>query len=137
MKYLIIDLNFLVKNPQPPPPPGKYHPPSCESGPPKKLKSTSPTLFKNASKILGPPAEKGGGGGHYGKLQKSHKKSILKNFVIFTGKHCWGLFFIKVTGLQASNCIKKGLNTYFLVNIGKLIRTPILKNICKQLLLHF
>ena len=63
-------------------------------------------------------------------LEVFHKKAILKNFVIFTGKHlCWGLFFIKVAGLQASNCIKKGLqHRYFLVNIGKFLRTPILKN---------
>ena len=36
-----------------------------------------------------------------------HKKAILKNFVTFTGKClCWGFFFIKVAGLQVSNCIK-------------------------------
>ena len=41
-----------------------------------------------------------------------HKKAILKNFVIFTGKHlCWGLFFIKVAGPQASNFFKKGTST--------------------------
>ena len=59
-----------------------------------------------------------------------HKKGILKNFVIFTGKQlCWGLFFIKIASLQASNSIKKGLqHRYFLVNIGKFLRTPILKN---------
>ena len=58
-----------------------------------------------------------------------YKKAILKNFVIFTGEHLyWGLFLIKVAGLQASKCIKKGLQRkYFLVNIGKFIRTPILK----------
>ena len=48
-------------------------------------------------------------------MEVFHKKAILKNFVIFTGKHlCWGLFFIKVAGLQASNCIIKGLqHRYF------------------------
>ena len=43
-----------------------------------------------------------------------HKKTILKNFVTFTGKQlCWGLLFIKVADLQASNCIKKGLQQLF------------------------
>ena len=33
-----------------------------------------------------------------------HKKVILKNFVTFLETHlCWGLFFIKVAGLQASD----------------------------------
>ena len=74
----------------------------------------------------------------------SIKKAILTNFVIFTGKHlCWGLFFDKVAGLQASNfqaCnfIKKRLqHRYYLVKIGKSIRTPILRNIWEWLLLHF
>ena len=32
-------------------------------------------------------------------MEVFHKKAILKNFVIFTGKHlCWGLFFTKVVG---------------------------------------
>ena len=69
--------------------------------------------------------------------RRSIKKAILKHFVIFTGKHlCWGLFFNKVAGHQACNFIKKRLqHRYFLVNIRKFIRTPILKNICKRL--HF
>ena len=64
------------------------------------------------------------------------KKTILKHFVIFTGKQLhWDLFF-NVASHQACNFIKKKLqNRYFLVNIEKFIRTPILKNICKQL--HF
>ena len=68
-------------------------------------------------------------------LEVFHKKAILKYFVIFTGKHlCWSLFFNKVSSHQACNLIKKGLQQkYFLVNIRKLIRTPILKNICEQL----
>ena len=50
----------------------------------------------------------------------------------------WGVFFINVAGLQAADCIKKGLqHRYFLVNIGKFIRTPILKNIYERLLLSF
>ena len=66
-----------------------------------------------------------------------HKKAILKQFVIFTGKHlCWGLLFNKVAGHQDCNFIKKRLqHRYFLANIRKFIRRPILKNICKKL--HF
>ena len=68
----------------------------------------------------------------------STKKAILKHFGIFTGKHlCKGLFFNKVAGqlwLYACNFIKKRLqHRYFLVNIGKSIRRPILKNISEQL----
>ena len=41
-----------------------------------------------------------------------HKKAILKNFVISTGKHLfWGPFFIKFAGIQASNCILKDFGT--------------------------
>ena len=67
----------------------------------------------------------------------SIKKAILKHFVILTGKHlCWGLFFNKVASHQACNLIKKRLqHRYFPVNIGKCIRIPILKHICKRL--HF
>ena len=44
--------------------------------------------------------------------------------------------FNKVTGLQAYKFIKKRLQRRcFPVKIGKFLRTPILKNICKQLLL--
>ena len=59
---------------------------------------------------------------------------VLKNFVIFTGKHlCWGLFLIK---LQACKFIKKRLQHWcFLLHGKKFSRTPILKNIREQLLL--
>ena len=57
MKFLIIGLNFLVENPQAP---WKILPPLVTQAPPRK-KSTSPTLFKNASKILGLPCRKRGG----------------------------------------------------------------------------
>ena len=65
----------------------------------------------------------------------SIKQAILKHFVIFTGKHlCRGLFFNKVAGHEACNFIKKRLqHRYFLANIKKFIRRPILKNISKQL----
>ena len=62
------------------------------------------------------------------------EKGVLKNFTIFTRKHlCWSLFLIT---LQACNLLKKRLqHRCFLVNIAKFLRTPILKNICKRLLL--
>ena len=62
----------------------------------------------------------------------SIKKAILKHFLIFTGKHlCRGLFFNKVAGHQVCNFIKKRLqHRDYLVNIGKFMRRPILKNGC-------
>ena len=59
---------------------------------------------------------------------------VLKNFVIFTGKHlCWSLFLIK---LQAWKFIEKSLQHWcFPLHVKKLSRTPILKNIREQLLL--
>ena len=54
------------------------------------------------------------------------KKAVLKNFAIFTGK------------LQACNFIEKRLqHSCFPLNIAKLLKTPILKNIYKWLLLIF
>ena len=45
--------------------------------------------------------------------------------------------FNKVAGLQAYNVIKKRLqHRCSPVNIMKILRTPILKNICERLLLH-
>ena len=60
------------------------------------------------------------------------EKSALKNISIFTGKHlCWSLFSIK---LEVFNFIKKALqHRFFLV---KVLRTPNLKTISKQLLLN-
>ena len=65
----------------------------------------------------------------------SIKKGILKHFVIFAGKHiCRGLLFNKIAGHQACNSIKKRLrHRYYLANISKFIRRPILKNISERL----
>ena len=58
-----------------------------------------------------------------------HKKAVLKSFAIFTGKHlCWNLFFNKNVSLQGPSFIKKRLE--------KFLRTTILENICKRLLLR-
>ena len=61
----------------------------------------------------------------------SVKKTALKNFAKFTGKHlCWSIFFNKNAGLQACNFIQKRLKQgCFPDNI------PILKNVCERLLL--
>ena len=62
----------------------------------------------------------------------SVKKGILKNFVIFTGKHLfWSLFFAR----RPANLLKKDSNTVvFHMNIAKFLRTTILKNFCEWLL---
>ena len=56
---------------------------------------------------------------------------VLKNFVIFTGKHlCWRLF------LQTFKFIEKRLqHWYFPLHVRKFLRTSILKNISEGLLL--
>ena len=58
-----------------------------------------------------------------------HKKAVLKNFALFTGKHlCWNLCFNKNAGLQAWSFIKKRLqHRCFLANIEKILRTLIMK----------
>ena len=71
-------------------------------------------------------------------FRSSHqKKAILKHFVIFTGKHLCNVqasIFNRVAGHQACNFIKKRLqHRYFLANIKKFIRRPILKNISEWL----
>ena len=64
----------------------------------------------------------------------SVKTDVLKNFANFTGKHmCQSLFIVS---LKACNFIKKKLqHKCFPIIIANLLRAPILKNICKQLLL--
>ena len=51
---------------------------------------------------------------------------VLKNFVIFTGKHlCWSLFLIK---LPACRFMEKRLQHWcFSLHVKKFLRTPILK----------
>ena len=57
------------------------------------------------------------------------KKGVLKNFANFTGKHlCWSLFFNKVARPQAPTQMCS-------CEISKILRTPILKNICGRLLI--
>ena len=67
-------------------------------------------------------------------LQVLYKKVVLKSFEIFTTKYLsWSFSVIK-----ACIIIKERLQHRCCpVNIAKLLRTPILKNICKRLLLTF
>ena len=57
---------------------------------------------------------------------------VLKNFSKFTGKWlCQSLFLNKVAGLRPETFEKKRLwHRCFLVNSGKLLRTPFLQNTC-------
>ena len=67
------------------------------------------------------------------------KKGVLKNFANFTWKYlCWCLFFNKTVCLRPAVLLKKRLrHRCFPVKFTKFLRTPILKNIWEQLVLHF
>ena len=66
------------------------------------------------------------------------KNSYEKFRIIHRKTYVLESLFNKVAGLQAWNfIIKKHQHRFFLVNIVKFIRAPILKNICEQLLLYF
>ena len=58
--------------------------------------------------------------------RRSIKKSVLKVFTKFTGKHlCQSLFFNKVADLTPATLLKKRLwHRYFSVNFVKFLRTP-------------
>ena len=62
------------------------------------------------------------------------KKAVPKNFVIFTEKQlCWSPFLIK---LQACKFIEKRLQHWcFPLHVRKFLRTPILKNSERLLLI--
>ena len=63
------------------------------------------------------------------------KKGVLKNFSNFTEKHlCWSLF-LQPSGLQLIKKILQG--SCFHVNFATILRTFLLKNIRKRLLLMF
>ena len=60
----------------------------------------------------------------------------LKKLANFTGKHlCWSLFVIKLQFFSLQFFKKRLQHKCFPVKFEKLLRTPILKNICKRLLL--
>ena len=64
----------------------------------------------------------------------SVKKAVHKNFAIFTRKHlCWSFFLMK---LQAYRKQRLQHRCFPVINT-KFLRTPLLKDICKQLLMKF
>ena len=66
----------------------------------------------------------------------SVRKSVLRNFAKFTGKHlCQGLFFNKVAGLRPVTLLKKSPWHCFPVNFAKSLRIPFLENTSGRLLL--
>ena len=62
---------------------------------------------------------------------------VLKNFVTFTGERlCWILFLIELQVFRAATSLKRDSSTcFFPVKFAKFLTNPILKNICKRLLL--
>ena len=71
--------------------------------------------------------------GKYKNYLEAATGGVLKNLVIFTGKHlCWSHFLIK---LQSCNYGKETPTQVFSLHIRKFLKTPILKNISKRLLL--
>ena len=69
-------------------------------------------------------------------LELFYKKAVLKNLAIFTGKPlCRSHFLIKLQAFKPINLLKRDSYTDVFIKVGKLLRTPILKNLCEQLLL--
>ena len=75
-------------------------------------------------------------------LRSSHRrcsieKAVRKNSTIFAGKHlCRCLSFNKVARLRPETLLKRRLqDKCFPMNIAKFLMEPILKNICRRLLL--
>ena len=64
------------------------------------------------------------------------KKSVLRNFAKFTGKHlCQSLYLNKVSGLWPETLLKQRLwRRCFPVNFGKFLRTPFLTEHLRWLL---
>ena len=67
----------------------------------------------------------------------SVRKSVLKNFANFTGKQlCWSLFLWNGRSPACKFFEKRLQHKCFPVKFVKLLKTSILKNICKRLLLE-
>ena len=67
----------------------------------------------------------------------SVKRGVLKNFANDTGKYlCWSLFLIMLQGLNFATFLKRDSNWSVFLWSMQIFRTPILKNICKWLLLY-
>ena len=71
-------------------------------------------------------------------LQMFFKIGVFLNFAIVTRKDLnWRYFLIKLQACRSAAFFKKRCqHRCFLVSIAKFLRTPILKNICKWLLLY-
>ena len=71
--------------------------------------------------------------------KSSHRrcpKNVIKNLENFKQEHlCWSLFLIKYQAWSLSLYLKRLQRRSFLVKFSKILRTPIVKNICVQLLL--
>ena len=73
--------------------------------------------------------------------KSSHRKcsvrsAILKHFAIFPGKHqCWSLFLITLQAWSPQLYQKENRTQLFSFEYCQILRRPILKNICKLLLL--
>ena len=79
-------------------------------------------LFSVMLSLLAPTSEKQS-------LELFYKKSVLKHFAKFTGRH-----FCQSSHLGLPTLFKKRLwNRCFPANFAKFLRTPILKNICEWL----
>ena len=67
------------------------------------------------------------------------KKSVLRNFAKFTGKHlCQGLFLNKVEGLRPPTLLKIRLwHRCFPENLAKFLGTPFLTERLRWLLLSY
>ena len=67
------------------------------------------------------------------------KKSVLRNFTKFAGKHLYqSLFFNKVAGLRPATLLRKSLlYICFPVNFVKFLTTPFVQNTSGRLLLCF
>ena len=76
-------------------------------------------------------------------LRSSHrrcsvKKDVFKSLRKFTGKHLyWSHFLIKLQALGPATLLNSDYNRCFSVKFAKYLRTSILKNFCKRLLLLF
>ena len=65
------------------------------------------------------------------------KKSVLRIFTQFTGKHCARASFLIKKGLRPATLLKKRLwHRCFPVNFAKILRTPFLQNTSERLLLY-
>ena len=68
----------------------------------------------------------------------SLRKGVLRNFVKFTREHLYqNLLFNKVAGLRPATLLKKKLwHRCFPINFAKFLRTPLLRNTSRRLLLY-